>query len=142
MPKLNVVKIQKLVNQHNKRERSHYPDVASDFIDHATRYIEASKQSRVMVSIGCVAPSGMSRNMKFLEMKRGDRGQHNIYNFHNLFRMLGYFVVKDSDYFRIYGGGMDMVFHTHYQNIRQLKDLGFLTKAMCKKLEQKTPHVI
>ena len=55
-------------------------------------------------------------------------------------RALGFTSARDDDFFRISGGNMDMIFQAHYQVIRDLHSLGFITKKMCGTLEQNTPH--
>ena len=59
--------------------------------------------------------SGMSRNIKFVEMvKSNTSDQHHLLNFYQLFEILGYTNVKNTDQFRIGGCGMDMGFHLVY----------------------------
>jgi hypothetical protein len=66
----------------------------------------------------------------------------NYYNFYTLFKDLGFTNAKNSNAFRVSGCGMDMVFHTNYTIMHQLKNLGFITKKECSILAQKTPTVI
>lgn len=139
--------IEKLVNDYNKKTGSEYPVEVEGFKYNVKRYIKAIKENRMMCSIDKVAPSGMSRTLKFVEMVKGGykqhgTTQHNVYNFYVLFDMLQHEKVRDSDYFRIHGCGMDMVFNTNYNIIREFYHLGFITLKTCKVLEQKTPHVI
>ena len=108
-----------------------------DFYDNAIRYIKAIKQGRMLCSINTVARSGMSRTLKFMEFEKS-----NVYNFHAFFRALGFNQVKDSDYFRIHGCGMNMVFHTNYTIIHRLYRLGFLSYEECSNLAQLTPKCI
>ena len=114
-----------------------------NFIADVKRYIKACKEHRLICSIDTVSASGMSRTMKFMEhsfdrkLKRGY-----ILNFYMLFKVLGHQKVKDSDYFRITGCGMDMVFNTNYNNIREFKYMGFLQDKTARVLEQNTPAVI
>jgi hypothetical protein len=114
-----------------------------EFIMNATRYIKAIKEGRIICSIDSVSKSGMSRTIKFLECKKGSKNQHHYYNFYALFIALGYSKVSDrSDYFRISGCGMDMIFHTNYSIIHQLHQLGFINRKECAKLAQMTPSII
>lgn len=113
----------------------------SGFIRNADRYIKAIKEGRVICSIGSVSSSGMSRTIKFLECNKGTTG-YNYLNFYMLFDILGYQKVKDSDYFRVHGCGMDMVFHTNYTIIHNLYGLGFINKKQCDILAQQTPSAI
>jgi len=140
MTKIKVDKIEKLIF---KEAGSTQEEDIQHFINSAKRYIAASRQHRIMASIGSVSKSGMSRTIRFTELGKSKYdGQHYIMTFCSLFNELGYREIKDSGYFRITGCGMGMVFHTHYQIIHQLHSLGFMTKPQRDKLCQKTPHVI
>lgn len=139
MTKIKVDKIEKLVF---KGAWLVQDDGIQHFIDNAKRYIAASRQHRIIASIGSVSKSGMSRTMRFTELgKSHQAGQHHIMTFYSLFDALGYQKVN-SDYFRINGCGMDMVFNTHYEIIHKLHGLGFMTKPQRDILCQKTPHVL
>jgi hypothetical protein len=131
--------IEDLLKPYNKGKV--YPMSVDDFIENAKRYILAVKEERVMCVIDAVSRSGMSRTMKFVEMTSSNyRGRHIILNFFRLFEVLGHEKVKDSDFFRIHGCGMDMVFNTNYNIIHELRSLGFINKKTCAALAQKTPH--
>ena len=113
------------------------------FYDNAIRYLKAVKEERLMCIIDKVSSSGMSRTMKFLEMQKSNTGnKHFILNFYLFFILTGHTKAKDSDYFRIGGCGMDMVFATHYNIIHHLERLGFITKIECDTFAQKTPHTL
>jgi hypothetical protein len=121
-----------------------YYDV-NDFIDDGMRYIKAIKEGRMIVSIGSVSQSGMSRTMKFLSCEKNKyyKGHHNYTNYWMFFRLLGYSKDRSNNrYFRIHGCGMDMVFDTNYNNIHNLCRLGFIDKKTCAKLAQETPPVV
>lgn len=106
------------------------------FIDNANRYINAIEEKRVFCIIYKVSASGMSRNLAFFEHTfDAKHKQGNIYNFHCLFKSLGFSEAKEG--FRVNGCGMDMVFHTNYTIIHQLNNLGF--NMNCATLAQKTP---
>lgn len=113
-----------------------------DFVNNSLRYIKAVKECRIMCSIGGVSSSGMSRSVKFTEMNESAKDGYRVYNFYLLFKMLGYKEVNNSDYFRINGCGMDMIFHTNYSIIYDLYTLGFISKKQCETLSQKKPHII
>lgn len=114
-----------------------------EFLNDARRYIKAIKEGRMICSIGSVAPSGMSRTIKFLECsKHKGEPRYNYLNFYAFFMVMGFRSPTDSDYFRIHGCGMDMIFHTNYTIIHRLRTLGFLTNKQCEQLAQKTPTVI
>ena len=107
------------------------------------RYIKAIKENRIINSIGSVSSSGMSRTIKFLECHRLPSGQYTYYTFWAFFKALGYSEAsKHSDYFRINGCGMDMIFHTNYTNIHRLHSLGFIDRKQCDMLAQRTPTTI
>jgi hypothetical protein len=119
---------------------------ADAFIVRANAYIKAIKENRVICSIGSVSPSGMSRTIKFLECakSKGTKPTHyNFLTFWAMFKILGFKEAKNNrDYFRINGCGMDMIFHTNYTIMHNLKALGFISKKQCDVLAQNTPGVI
>lgn len=139
----NVIKrIQEDKNLVKSIERVNYYEIER-FISDAKRYISAIRQGRVICSIGSVSKSGMSRTIKFLAPEKNEGlKRYQYYNFFALFKALGYSPVNESDYFRIHGCGMDMVFHTNYSNIHTFERLGFISKKECSKLAQMTPTVI
>ena len=113
------------------------------FLDHANRYINAIKEKRMICSIGSVSRSGMSRTIKFLEMAKNDtKDEHSLLNFYQFFDALGYTKIKDSDYFRIGGCGMDMIFYTNYTIMHDLKRMGLVSEEDCRTLAQKTPSIV
>lgn len=128
-----------ILKKYNKKKS--YPMSLDVFIEHAQRYIQAIKEHRMICSIGSVSRSGMSRTIKFLEMHKGETTYH-LLNFYQFFEALGYSSVKDSGYFRIGGCGMDMIFHTNYSIMHDLRRLGFINKEECSTLAQKTPAVV
>lgn len=133
--------VTKLEQAYNKK--ANYPAHTGAFTEHAKRYIKAIRDGRMLCSIDTVSRSGMSRTMRFMEMQRNPTTRtHQMLNFYQFFLMLGYSPANDSDHFRINGCGMDMVFATNYNIIHKLHRLGFISKADCAKLAQKTPHVI
>ena len=138
----------KLINEHgffygNNKKIEEIEQIKIDrFIDDANRYIKAIKELRMLCNINKVSGTGMSRTMKFVECaKNHRRNEHNYLNFMVFFRMFGYNVDRNG-YFRVYGCGMDMVFHTNYTIIYKLHRLGFISKKQCKSLAQNTPYVI
>ena len=133
----NVNSDKELMGRINKES---YSDV-NYFVAHANRYIKAIKEGRVINSIGSVSKSGMSRTLKFLECSKNGKG-YSYYNFYLLFKLFGFAQVNDSDYFRVYGCGMDMIFDTNYRIIHKLHELGFIDKKQCDVLCQKTPTTI
>ncbi len=112
------------------------------FIKDGFRYIKAIKEGRMINSIASVAPSGMSRNIKFLECAKMEKGRYQYLNFFAFFKALGYTESRKDHYFKINGCGMDMIFHTNYTNIHTLEQLGFISRKQCNSLAQDTPQTI
>jgi len=132
-------KIDELLNKHNKNKE--YPTNKEAFVDHVRRYIKATKESRLICCINHVSQSGMSRNMKFVEMNKSKyNNQHGLRNFYEMLNVLGYSF--KGDYMKIGGCGMDMVFATHYNIIHNFERMGFITKKTCSTLEQMSPNTI
>jgi hypothetical protein len=141
MESLNIEKINEYITAYNKKHN--WGVDVETFINHADRYIKAIKENRMICAIKSVSKSGMSRTIKFVELAKSDMtNKHQLYNFYQFFEILGYSKVKDSDYFRIGGCGMDMIFHTNYSIIGQLGRLGFIDKDISAKLAQQTPPIV
>lgn len=111
-----------------------------DFISDAYTYIKAIKECRMINVIKSVSASGTSRVIKFTSCE-GKNGIYYQRNYNCFFIALGYSEAK-KDGFRIYGCGMDMVFHTNYSIIHSLKSMGFISKEDCEVLCQMTPNTI
>lgn len=135
--KKNIVKELKLSNV-----EKYGSSEVDDFIRNAKRYIKAIKQGRMLCVIDSVSKSGMSRTLKFNECSGSTKNGFHYLNFYTLFCQLGFTKIKDSNYFRIGGCGMDMVFHTNYTTIHDLYRLGFLSNKECAKLAQMTPTLL
>ena len=132
---MNKKKVTELLIKYNKNRR--FTISEEEFTDSVARYLKASKDNRIMCVINSVSKSGMSRQLRFIEQPK-----NHVYTFFMLFEVLGYKPVTDSDYFRIGGCGMDMVFHTNYQIIHELCSLGFITKKTQDILAQNTPTIL
>ncbi len=133
-------KIPKDVKKAIDKERYYSID---QFVDDVKRYIKACDENRIICNIDTVSSSGMSRTLKFVEhvyKAKNKRGY--LLNFYGLFEALGYSKVRDSDYFRVHGCGMDMVFNTNYVNINNFKHMGFIRKSKADTLAQNTPSCI
>ena len=116
MENLNIKEIETFIKGYNKKNE--YKIDIETFINNAKRYIKAIKENRMICAIGSVSKSGMSRNIKFVELSKSDTSdKHQLYNFYQFFDVLGYTKVKNSDYFRIGGCGMDMIFHIHKEKM-------------------------
>ena len=126
----------KLINKERFYSEEH-------FINDAKRYIKAIKEGRIICAIGSVSSSGMSRTIKFLECSKSKKeNRYRFLNFWSFFRVMGFTQIKDSDYFRINGCGMDMIFHSNYTNIHFLYRMNFITKKQCEVLAQMTPTIV
>ena len=125
-----------------KTAYSFNPNPAQAFIDDANRYIKAIKNGSMLCSIPHVSASGMSRDIKFLQMAKV-KTRYNLMQFWTLFKALGYSEARASrDTFKISGCGMDMVFHTNYTNIHLFGRVGLLNKNQVTHLAQQTPTVV
>jgi len=113
------------------------------FIESLKRYCNAAKERRLICNIESVSKSGMSRNMRFVELQKNKTTKnYDMLNFWGLFAALKYTKVSNSDCFRIQGCGMDMVFATHYEIIHTAYYYEVINKNTCDKLSQMTPHTI
>lgn len=128
--------------QKNLKKLSHY--TPESFLHDALQYVKAIKEGRVICSIGSVSTSGMSRTMKFISCEKGIKGGRCWYsNYFCMFVALGFTESRAKDHcFTISGCGMDMVFHTNYSIMHELKRMGIITKKQCESLCQATPVVI
>lgn len=129
--------LNKLINENYK-----YHDCAKTaFIDDAKTYVKAIKNGRMLCSIPHVSKSGMSRVLKFNSCEKTKSGFY-YRQYFCFFTSLGYKENKNHSGFNISGCGMDMVFHTNYSIMHNLKNLGIITKKECEVLAQKTPTVL
>ena len=112
------------------------------FINDAQNYIEAIKNGSMLCNIDTISKSNMSCTIIFMACQK-TKTIYNYRNFFVFFKALGYTpAAPRSNYFRISGGGMDMIFHTNYTNIHILHRLGFISEKECEHLAQQTPIVI
>lgn len=139
----NLITIQSNVAKNLKL--SNVPEYGSSevdrFIDYAKRYIKAIKDKRMICNIETVSASGMSRTLKFISCEKDTNGYYYA-SYFQMFKQLGFTPVKASNYFRVNGCGMDMVFATNYEIINNLYKLGLMTEKECRKLCQMTPSTI
>jgi len=123
----------------NLAKMNHYN--AEQFLKDALQYVKAIKERRMICNIISVSNSGMSRNLKFLSCEKSKWDKVYWYsNYFAFFKALGYTEAKDG--FRVNGCGMDMVFHTNYSNIQNLKRIGIISHKECENLAQMTPTII
>lgn len=121
-----------------------YPAEPLRIAERLAEFVTATAEGRMFCVISSVSASGMSRNMAFFETARygnptatGKRYGH--FNFWALFKALGYTSAGETDFFRIGGCGMNMVFATHYNVIHSAEAFGLITYKQCAKLSQMTP---
>ena len=119
-----------------------YGYTLEDFEKDANDYVNAIGDGRMVVNVGSVAKSGMSRSVKFASCQQGrDRYWYRHYN--SMFQALGYAKAHHhNDYYVIRGCGMDMIFATNYDIIHNLHTLGIITKEQRDHLSQQTPTVL
>jgi len=113
-----------------------------NFIKDAQTYIKAIKEGRVICSVVSVSSSGMSRQLKFLSCEPSnykDEVSHYYRQFNSMLQCLGFRYNQKKYCISVSGCGMDMIFHTNYTIIHQLKRMGFITELECGILAQKTP---
>ena len=127
-----------------KKELNLSNDDSVYFFEWVKEYIKAIQENRMICNIEHVSSSGMSRYITFnyLEKSKYDKKKYNLLNTYFIFKSLGYRYNKKYAAFYISGCGMDMIFHTNYENIHTFKRLGFLSEKECQKLSQNTPVTI
>lgn len=123
----------------NLKKLNHYS--ADMLLNDMKAYVKAIKERRMLCIIESVSASGMSRVLKFNACE-GKKGQFNYRQFRCLFIALGYSEAKNSYGFRVNGCGMDMVFHTNYSIIHDIKRVGLIDQEECAHLAQQTPVVL
>ena len=137
----NKIKLSAEITKNISKKLNFYSEEA--FINDAEAYIFAIKQNRMINVIGSVSASGMSRTLKFTSCEKNKNTDGYFQrSYFSLFRALGFTPVKQSDYFRVSGCGMDMIFATHYDIIHQLTQIGLINDEECQKLCQLTPKTI
>lgn len=105
-------------------------------------YVSAIRQRRMLCRIHSVSASGMSRTISFHSCEIGKDGNGWYRQYWSFFKAMGFPAVKNQNYFRINGCGMDMVFDTNYRIIHNLERLGYLDKKDVDDLAQMTPVVL
>ena len=115
---------------------------SEEFYTDALIYIKALEKGRMICNIDTVSRSGMSRTLKFVSCEKNKGGGCYYRNYWRFFKVMDYQEIKNSDYFRIAGCGMDMVFNTNYDIIYLLQKIGFMSKKQCNKLCQISIGVI
>jgi phosphoribosylaminoimidazole (AIR) synthetase len=114
---------------------------SEQFLKDSEQYVKAIKERRMICNIISVSNSGMSRNIKFLSCEKSKHDKSFWYsNYFSFFKALGHTESKEG--FRINGCGMDMIFHTNYCIIHNLKSIGLINQKECTLLAQMTPTVM
>jgi hypothetical protein len=96
------------------------------FINHANQYIKAIIERRMLCKVDKVSNSGMSRTLAFFSCEKNKHINEYYYsNYYSVFKALGFKTSRNSDYFRINGCGMDMIWNTNYEICNDLRRMGF-----------------
>lgn len=123
MKKISVIKSKEIAN---RIEKMNYFDVES-FNCAAKRFVKAIKEGRIIATVSKVSASGMSRNIKIVELqKTKGSDQYTMLNFCCFFQALGYRVNDKCEIVR-HGCGMDMIYDTLRASIDTLNYLGMLS---------------
>lgn len=117
--------------------REYYDDIS--FVKDAKEYIKSTKNNSMFCIIDSVSQSGMSRNIRFLSVRKDKNNKYNYRNYIAFFEVLGFKLTKDNN-FKINGCGMDMIFNTNYTIIHRLYSLGFINAKTRDVLAQNTPN--
>lgn len=113
-----------------------------NFIKDAQNWIKAIKEGRIICSVVSVSSSGMTRQLKFLSCESSNYKDDEKYYFrqyNTMLQSLGFRYNKNKYCISVSGCGMDMIFHTNYTIIHQLKRMGFINDVECSTLSQMTP---
>ena len=121
-------------------ENERYYSIEALILD-AKEYISDVKSGAMYCVIKSVSSSGMSRTMNFGSNRKGLGGRYRNRQYNYFLRMMGETYTKDG-YIRVNGCGMDMVFATNYNIIRELHRLGFVGIRERDELAQMTPIVL
>ena len=124
-------------------EKSMYYDIES-FNESAKRWCKAIKEGRIIATVTSVARSGMSRNIKIVELhKHGVTGTNRYYtlNFNQFLSVLGY-RVNDRGEVIMHGCGMDMVYAITEGVVSELHYLGAINEKEYNELRRNTANVI
>lgn len=104
----------------------------------AVEYCNAIKEHRMVCVIHSVSSSGMNRNLSFMSCEKSNTPDRYYYrNYFQLFLALGHKRAK-RDGFIVNGCGMDMIFSTNYNIIKDLIYYNIIS-ADLDYLSQETP---
>ena len=115
-------------------------DHVSDFMVNAKRYIQAARESRLIITVHSIAPSGMSRKVSLysLEKQKGEK-RHWVCSFNHFARLTGKTIDGNSNIV-LQGCGTDLLWELNYDIINGLQRLGFISKKEAEVLAQRKPH--
>ena len=132
--KKNIEADKEIMKRINKEKYYSVDDLISDI----QTYINAVKSGRISYEVITVSKSGMSRTIKITSCEKTDKNQFYYRQYQVMLSVLGETVVSGySDTIRVYGCGMNMLFHTNYCLIHTFCRLGFISKKQCAVLAQK-----
>lgn len=117
------------------KKNSYYS--AEEFKKDAEAYISAIKDGRMLCIVKTVAKSGMSRVLTFHSLEGVESKYYRSYR--SFFEAMGYKESRNKEGFTVSGCGMDMIFHTNYSIMHDLKRMGIISKDEAETLCQKTP---
>ena len=145
MKKIEKIKLE-IAKEYTNQINKHICYSIESFYQDCYRYKKACKEGTIICNIASVSKSGMSRTIKFLNCEKNKSYKKEIVfnycSFYSFFCVLGFQQIKRSNYFKINGCGMDMIFDTNYRIIKSLQKLGICTKEESEILCQKTPTII
>lgn len=132
MKNISIIKSEAIAKRINNAK---YYDVKS-FNASAKRWCKALKDGRMIATVTKVSASGMSRNIKVVEMAKGcDGGRCHLLNFNQFLNVLGY-RVNDRGEVILHGCGMDMIYSLTDGVCSTLNYLGILSDKEYKSMNK------
>ena len=131
----------KIDNKTQKLIETNYCTI-DEFVADASRYIAAVADGRLICANLVASKSGMSRSFSLVELTKQTKGvRSHLCSFYSLLNTLGYSIDSRTHAIRVRGCGMNMIWHTNYDIIRQLASMGLMNKTKAGRLSQLTPHI-
>ena len=132
--KMKQIKLSKEIEK-NLYKMEYY--TKDDFVNDCKCYIKALKSGLLQYRVTNVSKSGMSRDI-FIQSYEGTMTQGYFRTYFNMLLVLGYKEAsKYSNDIKVNGCGMNMLFATNYDIVRDFKIMGFIKDKECKLLSQK-----